>query len=131
MNTSVSPTVVQEGNSVHLKCLTTSTTVPPSHHLTMLVSWSINGQLVETTGRYRAENNILTIYSMTRADDSLLVECEAREDEGLTTRANMSMIINCEIIICLSVAAWHFFKTTNIILIDLKEDKAYDNSIQN
>ena len=79
-------------------CSTTSTTVPAYHNLTMLVSWYIGGQYIATTGRYRVDNNILSIYSMTRVDDGLVVECQAREDKGLTTWANMSISMNCKAI---------------------------------
>ena len=39
---------------------------------------------------------MLTIYSMIRTDDGLAVTCEAREEKGLTTLSNISVIINCE-----------------------------------
>ena len=93
---SVTPIDIEEGNSGHFMCSVTSTTVPTSHKLSMSISWYVDGQQVITSGRYRVVTNTLSIYSMTRDDDGLGVQCQAREDKGLTTSASMSVNMNCK-----------------------------------
>ena len=94
--TSVSPAIVEEGSSAHYQCSASSTSAPTSHNLTIFTSWHINGRYIETTSRYRVENNTLDIYSMTRTDDGLVVTCEAREDTGLTALSNISVTMSCK-----------------------------------
>ena len=96
IDASATPIVVEEGNSGHFMCSVTSTTVPPSHKLSMSVSWFIDGQQIVTTGRYRVVTNTLSIYSLTRDDDGFGVQCQAREEMGLTSSANLSITVNCK-----------------------------------
>ena len=93
---SVTPTDIGEGNSGHFMCLVTSTTVPTFHRLSVSISWYVDGQQVITSGRYRVVSNTLSIYSLTRDDDGLGVQCQASEDKGLTTSASMSITMNCK-----------------------------------
>ena len=109
------PAVVEEESAGHLLCISRSTTVPATHNLTMEISWYIDGQYIKTADRFRVAYNELSIYFMSRADKNLVVLCEAHEQYGLTSWANITMQINCKLInfikiVFLLVKKWKFKK---------------------
>ena len=92
----VKPPIIEEGTAGVLQCSAVSTTLPNTHNLTIYVSWSVDGQVVQTGGRYKVKKTSLTINPVRRADVNRVITCEATEEGGLTTWTNTTLSIHCE-----------------------------------
>ena len=70
------------GESVTLSCLSSSTTVPGSHTLTMKYTWVINGTSNPTDPRYSysSTKNTLTVSDIRQVDATKTFICRAIED---------------------------------------------------
>ena len=97
----VTPAAIDVRHGAIVSCSANSTTIPGTHNLTMQVLWYTNGQIIKTGGRFRVKNDELTIHVVTKADISLVITCEAKEQKGLTTRINTTLPIYCKFLIFL------------------------------
>ena len=120
----VSPDDVRVGEVATFLCLSSSTTVPDTHTLTIHYSWLVNGQpvetihqarlvngqpvetegrfleteggLQETEGRFQVQENKLIISPVWREDKDVIVTCKVKEAMGQTTLANMTVPVLCK-----------------------------------
>ena len=106
----MSPDDIRVGEVATFLCLSSSTTVPDTHNLTIHQSWLVNGQPVETEGRFlgtkggfmekvervQVIENKLVIYPVRREDKDVIVTCKVEETMGQTTLANMTVPVLCK-----------------------------------
>ena len=92
----VSTSVIEEGTSGTFKCISTSTTIPGTHNLTIQTSWLVNNTSVESIGRFQIDGNDLIIHYATRMDNNITVSCKTVEERGLTTFANTTLTVRCK-----------------------------------
>ena len=92
----VSPSIIDLGTSGTFRCISTSTTIPATHNLTIKASWFVNNTSVESIGRFQIDGEDLIIHYITRRDIDLTVSCKAVEERDLTTLVNMTVPVGCK-----------------------------------
>ena len=107
-NFTVSPDDIREGEIATFQCVATSTTVPDTHNLTIQISSLVNGNAVETKGRFCVLPNKLIINSVRREDKDLKATCKAEETMGLATLINMTVPVNCKSVVYMAPSPFAF-----------------------